>query len=252
MPAVAIVSGAASGLGLATATRFAAEGWAVVGIDLNAERGQEAFAALGPGARFVRGSVTSEDDVGAAVEVAKGLGELRASVACAGVPDAARVVGRDGKAHDLAVFRKVVEVNLIGTFNLHRLAAAAMASNAPDAQGQRGVLIGTASVAAFEGQIGQVAYSASKGGVHAMTLPIARDLANLGIRCLTIAPGLFDTPMMAGLRDDIRAALAATVPQPSRLGDPAEYAALAWTIVQSPYLNGETIRLDGAIRLAPR
>jgi NAD(P)-dependent dehydrogenase (short-subunit alcohol dehydrogenase family) len=162
------------------------------------------------------------------------------------------MLDKQGVAHDLALFRKVVEVNLIGTFNLHRLAAAAMAKNAPDADQQRGVLISTASVAAFEGQIGQVAYSASKGGVHAMTLPIARDLGALGIRALTIAPGIFDTPMLAALPEKVRESLGASVPNPSRLGSPDEYGDLALTIVRTPYLNGETIRIDGAIRLAPR
>lgn len=245
MSHVALVTGAASGLGLATARRFVAEGWSVVGIDLKAPATPE------PGVTFVATDVTSEAGVQEAVATAADLGELRAAVSCAGLGWSKRVLGKEGP-HELDFFRKVIEVNLVGTFNVFRLAAFQMAKNAPDANGQRGVLVGTASVAAFEGQVGQVAYSASKGGVHAMTLPIARDLANVGIRACTVAPGIFDTPMLASVRDDIRAALAASVPQPSRLGSPDEYADLVWTVVRTPYLNGETIRLDGAIRLAPR
>ncbi|MCB9663324.1 MAG: SDR family NAD(P)-dependent oxidoreductase [Alphaproteobacteria bacterium] len=248
---VALVTGAASGLGLATATRLVQEGWQVVGFDLAQDRGEAAFAPLGDAATFVAGDVTSEADVLAALSIASEKGELRGSVACAGVGWAARFVGKDG-AHPLELFQKVVNVNLVGTFNVHRLAAAAMAGNAPDAEGQRGVLVSTASVAAFEGQVGQVAYSASKGGVAGMTLPIARDLASLRIRAVTIAPGIFDTPMMAGLPEKVRESLGASVPNPSRLGTPEEYAAMVWTIFTSPYLNGTTIRLDGAIRLAPR
>lgn len=249
---VALVTGAASGLGLASATRLHAEGWAVVGIDLNEEKGQAAFAAFGDRGRFVKADVTSEAEVQAAVDVAASMGDLRASVCCAGLGWAARMLGKDGSAHAYDLFQKVITVNLIGTFNVHRLAAAAMAGNDEDADGQRGVLISTASVAAFEGQIGQVAYSASKGGVAAMTLPMARDLATKRIRAVTIAPGIFDTPMLAALPEKVRESLGASVPNPSRLGSPTEYADMVWTIVDAPYLNGTTIRLDGAIRLAPR
>ncbi|MCB9680982.1 MAG: SDR family NAD(P)-dependent oxidoreductase [Alphaproteobacteria bacterium] len=251
MSSVALVTGAASGLGLATATRLHAEGFAVVGIDLDADRGQAAFEAFGARGRFVKADVTSEEGVGAAIAAAAELGTLRASVCCAGVGWASRVLSKKGP-HPLDLFRKVVEINLVGTFNVHRLAAAAMAEHDADADGQRGVLISTASVAAFEGQIGQVAYSASKGGVAAMTLPIARDLAKLGIRAVTIAPGIFDTPMLATVSDEYRAGLAASVPNPSRLGTPEEYADMAWTIVRTPYLNGTTVRLDGALRMAPK
>ena len=252
MTAVALVTGAASGLGLATTRRLLADGYTVVGVDLNEEVGQAAFAEFGSAASFVKADVSSEADITAAIEAATALGDLRVAVCCAGVGWASRVIGKDGTAHDLELFRKVITINLIGTFNVFRLAAVAMAANEPDAHGQRGVLIGTASVAAFEGQIGQVAYTASKGGVHAMTLPIARDLSTKRIRCLTIAPGIFDTPMVAGLPEKVRVALGESIPNPSRLGDPAEYADLVGYMVSAPYLNGETIRLDGSVRLAPR
>ncbi len=252
MPDVALVTGAASGLGLATTRRLLDEGWSVVGIDLNEEAGQAVFGTLGERATFVRADVTSPEDVEAAVAAATAIGRLGAAVCCAGVGWPGRVVGKDGTAHDLGLFSKIVQINLVGTFNVYRLAAAAMVSNAPDANGQRGVLIGTASVAAFDGQIGQAAYAASKGGVHGMTLPIARDLASKRVRCLCIAPGIFDTPMVAGLPDKVRESLAASIPNPSRLGDPAEYASLVAFMLASPYLNGETIRLDGSIRMAPR
>lgn len=252
MSTVALVSGAASGLGLATTKRLLADGLSVVGIDLNEDVGKDVFAALGDKAAFVKADVTSEESVLSAIDVATGMGDLRVSVACAGVGWAGRMLGKDGSPHDLDLFKKVVTVNLVGTFNMHRLAAAAMAKNALDDNGQRGVLISTASVAAFEGQIGQVAYSASKGGVHGMTIPMARDLASTRVRACTIAPGIFDTPMLASLPEKVRQSLAASVPNPSRLGTPAEYGDLVSTIVHSPYLNGETIRIDGAIRLAPR
>jgi NAD(P)-dependent dehydrogenase (short-subunit alcohol dehydrogenase family) len=249
---VAIVTGAASGLGLATATKLHAEGFAVVGIDKRIEPGVDAWAALGDNARLVAADVTSEADVSAAIAIATSMGDLRASVSCAGVGWASRVLNKEGAPHALDLFKTIIEVNLVGTFNVLRLAAAAMAKNEPDADKQRGVIINTASVAAFEGQIGQVAYSASKGGVAAMTLPVARDLAQLGIRAVTVAPGIFDTPMLAALPEKAREALAASVPNPSRLGSPAEYADLVWTIVRSHYINGETIRIDGSLRMAPR
>ncbi len=251
-PPVALVTGAASGLGHATTVRLLAEGFTVVGLDLSEERGTAAFAELGERAHFVRADVSSEEDVTAAVEVAKGLGDLRIAVSCAGVGWAARVVGRDGTPHKLDLFKKVIEVNLVGTFNVLRLTAAAMAGNELDSNGQRGIIINTASVAAYEGQIGQIAYAASKGGVVGMTIPAARDLSTKRIRVNTIAPGIFDTPMVAGLPEKVRDALGASIPNPSRLGQPSEYAALVANIVGMPYLNGETIRLDGAVRLAPR
>lgn len=252
MTAVALVTGAASGLGLATTRQLLADGFHVVGVDLNEAQGREVFGSLGDHATFVTADVQREDAVSEAVQEATARGRLSVAVCCAGVGWPGRVVGKDGEAHDLALFQKIVGINLVGTFNTMRLAAAAMARNEPDEHGQRGLLIGTASVAAFDGQIGQAAYSASKGGVHAMTLPIARDLASKRIRCLCIAPGIFDTPMVAGLPDKVRASLAASIPNPSRLGDPGEYAQLVAYMVSAPYLNGETIRLDGSVRLAPR
>jgi NAD(P)-dependent dehydrogenase (short-subunit alcohol dehydrogenase family) len=249
---VALVTGAASGLGLATARRLHAAGFAIVGLDRNRD-GDAVFAEAFPDrARYVVADVTSEEDVAAAISAAQQLGALRVAVSCAGVGWAARVLQKDGTPHALDLFQKVIAVNLVGTFNILRLAAAAMARNEPDAEGQRGVIVNTASVAAFEGQIGQIAYSASKGGVAAMTLPAARDLAGVGVRVVTIAPGIFDTPMVAGLPEKVRESIAAGIPNPSRLGRPDEYGDLVYTIVRSPYLNGEVIRLDGAVRLAPR
>jgi NAD(P)-dependent dehydrogenase (short-subunit alcohol dehydrogenase family) len=243
---VALVTGGASGLGRATATTLAQRGATVVIIDLPAalERLDD------PALHKVAADVTSPEEVQAAVSAAVELGRLAICVNCAGIGIAGRTA-RKGVAMDLDIYRRVVEVNLIGTFNVTRLAAAAMQLNEP-VDGERGVIINTASVAAYEGQIGQVAYSASKGGIVAMTLPIARDLADSQIRCVTIAPGLFDTALLAQVPDAIRAALGESVPHPSRLGDPSEYGALAAHIVENRMVNGEVIRLDGALRMAPR
>ncbi len=249
---VALVTGGASGLGRATVEKWVADGGKAVIVDRDAERGAALAKELGDVARFVQTDVTDAAQVSAAVETAIGMGRFGLAVSCAGVGWAARTVNRDGEPHDLDLFQKIIGVNLIGTFNVLRLSAAAMAKNDPDADGQRGVIVNTASVAAFDGQIGQVAYSASKGGVAAMTLPAARDLSKSGIRVMTIAPGTFDTPMLAGLPEAARTSLAAAIPNPSRLGDPAEYGALVAHIASNHYLNGEVIRLDGALRMAPK
>jgi NAD(P)-dependent dehydrogenase (short-subunit alcohol dehydrogenase family) len=250
----ALVTGGASGLGLATAERLAGAGAKVVIVDLPSSQGAEVARRLGSKVAFAAADVTDEDQVARAVETAQELGELRAVVNCAGVRQAGTgrscTVGENGP-FPLADFRRVVEVNLIGTFNVIRLGASAV-SKAECLDGERGVVVNTASVAAFDGQIGQAGYAASKGGIVGMTLPIARDLASLKIRVVTIAPGLFDTPLLARTPEQIRTALGASVPHPSRLGRPAEYAALVQHIVENPMLNGETIRLDGAIRMAPR
>jgi NAD(P)-dependent dehydrogenase (short-subunit alcohol dehydrogenase family) len=248
--AVALITGGASGLGLATARKLTDEGAAVVLIDLPSSHGEQVAAELGEKARFSPGDVTSEDDVVAALDVAAELGTLRVTVNCAGIGNAIKTVGKGG-AFPLTDFTKIINVNLIGTFNVIRLAAERM-SRTDEVDGERGVIINTASVAAFEGQIGQAAYSASKGGIVGMTLPIARDLSNIKIRVMTIAPGLFKTPLLGALPDDVQASLGAQVPHPSRLGDPSEYGLLASAIIANPMLNGETIRLDGAIRMAPR
>jgi NAD(P)-dependent dehydrogenase (short-subunit alcohol dehydrogenase family) len=249
----AIVTGGGSGLGEATARALAERGASVGIVDLARSRGEQIAEEIGGGARFFVTDVTSEEQMLAALDQAvAAFGGVRALVNCAGIGSAARTVGKNNVPFDLAVFKRTVEVNLIGTFNAIRLTAARMVDNEPDAGGERGAIVNTASVAAFEGQIGQAAYSASKGGVVGMTLPIARDLARHGIRCCTIAPGLFATPMLMGMPEPARQALGATIPFPSRLGEPSEYAALACHIVQNPMLNGETIRLDGALRMAPR
>jgi NAD(P)-dependent dehydrogenase (short-subunit alcohol dehydrogenase family) len=248
----AVITGGASGLGRATAERLVAGGGRVALLDLPRSPGAEVAWTLGDGALFTPADVTSADEVAAALEAAVTRhGGIQILVNCAGVGAAERTFGRRGPA-DLAAFTRVVTINLIGHFNAIRLAAAHMAKNQPTAEGERGVVINTASVAAFDGQIGQAAYSASKGGIVGMTLPIARDLAELGVRVCTIAPGIFDTPLLGTLPDPVRESLAKQVPFPPRLGRPAEYAALAAHIIENGMLNGETIRLDGAIRMQPR
>jgi len=248
---VAVVTGGASGLGLATVEALVAAGGKVVIIDLPGSPGDEVAARLGDGVRFAAADVRDEAAVTAALDIAAELGDLRIVVNCAGTGDAIKTVGRDNTPYPLEKFQRIIEINLIGTFNVLRLAAARIAALDPVGE-ERGVIVNTASVAAFDGQIGQAAYSASKGGVVGMTLPIARDLSTIGIRVVTIAPGLFDTPLLASLPEDAKKSLGQQVPHPSRLGDTREYAALAQHIVENPMLNGETIRLDGAIRMAPR
>ena len=238
-----LVAGGGSGLGAATTDMLAASGARVIVADLQGEAPQDG--------RFVETDVTDEDSVREAVGAALELGEFRGAVNCAGVASAEKVLGREGP-HSLDSFSKVVQVNLIGTFNVIRLASEAMTQSEPLEGGERGVIVNTASVAAFDGQIGQVAYAASKGGVVSLTLPVARELAKSGIRVMTIAPGIFDTPMMAGLPEDARISLGNQVPFPSRLGKPEEYAALVKHIVENEMLNGEVIRLDGSIRMAPK
>ena len=250
--ASALVAGGASGLGAATVRALREAGATVVIADLNADKGSELAAELGEGASFMQANVTEPEAVNAAVEAAAGEeGGLRIAVCCAGIGWAQRTAGRQGP-HDLQAFQTVIQVNLIGTFNVLRLAAAAMLDNEPDSGGERGVCVNTASVAAYDGQIGQVAYAASKGGIVGLTLPAARDLAGRGVRVMTIAPGTFDTPLLAALPEDARAALGSQIPFPNRLGKPEEFAALARHIVENPMLNGETVRLDGALRMPPR
>ena len=246
---VFIVTGSASGLGEGTARMLAAQGAKVVVADMQVEKGEAVAREIG--GVFVRCDVTQEADGQAAVAAALQLGKLVGLVNCAGIATGEKTVGKNGP-HGLAAFAKTVTINLIGSFNMIRLAADAMATNEPEATGERGVLISTASVAAYDGQMGQAAYAASKGGVVGMTLPIARDLARNGIRNMTIAPGIFGTPMLFGMPQDLQDALAASVPFPSRLGTPEDYAKLARHIIENDMLNGEVIRLDGAIRLAPR
>jgi len=249
----AIVTGGASGLGEATARALAARGAQVAILDLGRSKGAEVAASLGDGALFAEADVTDEAAVTAALGEAAGrFGAIHVCVNCAGIGSAMRTVDREGRPFDLRVFRKTVEINLIGTFNVLRLAASHMVKNAPNADGERGVIVNTASAAAFDGQIGQAAYSASKAGVVGMTLPIARDLAKLGIRVCTIAPGLFETPLLMTMPDPARQALAATIPFPARLGRPPEFASLALQIIENAMLNGETIRLDGAVRMPPK
>jgi NAD(P)-dependent dehydrogenase (short-subunit alcohol dehydrogenase family) len=246
----ALVVGGASGLGAATARALAERGAALTVADVNAERGEALAGELG--ARFVACDVREEDQVQAAVDAAaQADGGLRVSVCCAGTGWAQKVAGSKG-AHPLMPFEVILAINLVGTFNVLRLAATAMLANEPTAGGERGVCVNTASIAAYEGQVGQIAYSASKGGVVGMTLPAARDLAPAGIRVVTIAPGLFDTPLLAALPEDAREALGRSIPFPPRLGLPEEYAALAVHVAENVMLNGEVIRLDGALRMAPR
>ncbi len=246
----ALVAGGASGLGAATARALAAAGADVVIADLNAEKGEALAAEID--ATFIATDVTDEEAVTAAVgKATEPEGGLRISVCCAGIGWAERVAHKGGP-HNLEFFTNVIRVNLIGTFNVLRIASSAMNANDPDGGGERGVCVNTASIAAYDGQIGQIAYAASKGGIVSMTLPAARDLASRGIRVMTIAPGLFDTPLLAALPEEARQALGAGIPFPSRLGEPHEYAELVSAIVANPMLNGETIRLDGALRMPPK
>ncbi len=243
----AIVTGGASGLGEATARHFAGQGAKVTVLDRDAERGMKVAKEIG--GYFAQTDVADEASVQAAISQAvQNMGGLSAAVNCAGIALGIKTIGRDGP-HPLPAFQKTIDINLVGSFNVARLAAAAMAKNAPEPDGARGVIINTASIAAFDGQKGQAAYAASKGGIVGMTLPMARDLAAIGVRVMSIAPGIFRTPMLAGLPEDIQAGLAADVPNPARLGDPDEYARLAGFIVEMGYLNGEVIRLDGALRM---
>ncbi len=243
----AVITGGASGLGEATARHFAAQGAKVTLLDRDAERGTSVAAEIG--GHFAQTDVTDEASVQAAIAHAvEKMGKVTACVNCAGIGDAAKTLGRDGP-HPFELYKRTIDIILVGTFNVARLACAEIAKNAPEPDGARGVVINTASIAAFDGQKGQVAYAASKGGVVGMTLPMARDLAKEGIRVMTIAPGIFATPMLAGLPEEVQASLAADVPNPARLGDPGEYARLAGFIVEMGYLNGEVIRLDGALRM---
>jgi NAD(P)-dependent dehydrogenase (short-subunit alcohol dehydrogenase family) len=247
-----IVTGGASGLGRASAEALVNSGGTVVLLDVNAEAGHAAEKAIGPQAKFAQADVTSEEQVKAAIDLAVStFGGLHGAVNAAGIGPAAKVLGRNGP-HPLDLFEKTIKVNLIGTFNVIRLAAAVIAQNTPGENGERGVIVNTASIAAFDGQIGQPAYAASKGGIVGMTLPIAREFAQLGIRVVTIAPGIFDTPLLAGLPEPARVSLGQQVPFPSRLGRPEEYGALVRHILENEMLNGEVIRLDGALRMAPK
>jgi NAD(P)-dependent dehydrogenase (short-subunit alcohol dehydrogenase family) len=249
---VALVTGGASGLGAATVRRLSEGGAKVLIVDQN-DRGAELAKELsGAGAAFVKADVTDSAQVEAAVAQASALGPLRVVVQCAGVGWAARTLDKTGKPHDLELFQKVIAINLVGHFNVLRLAASAISKTEPTDTGERGVIVMTASVAAYDGQVGQIAYAASKAGVVGMTLPAARDLAPAGIRVVTIAPGIFDTPMLGGLSEEVRAALSRDVVFPKRLGSPDEYASLVAAIVDTGYLNGETIRLDGALRMPPK
>jgi NAD(P)-dependent dehydrogenase (short-subunit alcohol dehydrogenase family) len=250
--AVAFITGGASGLGEATLRQVVAGGARAVFLDLNDDRGQAVANDLGEAVRYVRADVSKEDEVQAAINSAvDAFGTIHIVVNCAGIGGPKRVLGKEGPM-PLEHFSRIITVNLIGSFNVIRLAGAVIAQNEPDSSGERGVVINTASVAAYDGQIGQAAYSASKGGIVGMTLPIAREFARFGIRVMTIAPGIFDTPMLAALPEKARESLGQQVPFPSRLGQPSEYARLAQHIIENPMLNGEVIRLDGAIRMAPQ
>ena len=248
---VFVVTGGASGLGAATARMIVAGGGKVVLVDVNEQAGTAMEAELGSYARFVQTDVTSDESARNAFAVATSMGQLRGLVNCAGVAPAEKVVGKEG-AHKLDSFTRTISINLIGSFNMIRLAAEVMSASAPDETGERGVIVSTASVAAFDGQLGQAAYAASKGGVVAMTLPIARELARAGIRVMTIAPGIMETPMLMGMPPEVQDALGKMVPFPSRMGKPSEYAALVQHIFANQYLNGEVIRMDGAIRMAAK
>jgi NAD(P)-dependent dehydrogenase (short-subunit alcohol dehydrogenase family) len=249
---VFLITGAASGLGAAVAQLVAQQGGYVVIADIDCETGESAAHALGSSARFAQTDVASEADAQAAVALARSaFGHLHALVNCAGIAPAEKVLGRESP-HRLETFARAIQVNLVGTFNMIRLAAEAIAGEAPAEDGERGVIVNTASIAAFDGQIGQAAYAASKGGVAALTLPVARELARFGIRVVTIAPGIFETPMMAGFSSEVQESLGKSVPFPQRLGKPAEFAALVRHICENTMLNGEVIRLDGALRMAPR
>lgn len=250
--AVAVITGGGSGLGAATANEFARHGAKIAILDLPSSTGAKLAESLGANGIFVAADVSSGAEIeGAVAKAADHFGALHIAVNCAGIGRAMRTLAKDGP-HSLDLFNKVIQINLVGTFNTIRIAAARMAKNQPNSEGERGVIINTASIAAYDGQIGQAAYAASKGGVVSLTLPVARDLASLGIRVCTIAPGTFETPMLGMLPEAARKALEASIPFPSRLGRPAEYAGLARHIVENPMLNGETIRLDGALRMAPR
>ncbi len=250
---VAVITGAASGLGQATAEAIIAKGGKVMILDRDDKRGPEVAAELGANAAFVQTDVTDEESVKAAIDATvEKFGAIHVCVNCAGVGSAMKTVGRENKPHDLGVFNMVVKINLIGTFNVARLAAAAMAENEPGEDNERGLIVNTASVAAFDGQVGQVAYAATKGGVVGMTLPIARDLAPLGIRCNTIAPGIFNTTLMNAAPDKVKQPLIEMTQFPKRLGNPAEYAQLVCHMIENSFLNGETIRIDGGIRMQPR
>ncbi|WP_420466617.1 3-hydroxyacyl-CoA dehydrogenase [Panacagrimonas sp.] len=249
---VFLITGGASGLGAATATLLSRQGGKIVIADLNEDAGRALVSELGTNARFAKVNVADETQVSAAIELARSeFGALHGAVNCAGIGSPAKVLGKDGPM-PLDQFARVININLVGTFNVIRLAAAQMNAQPPNDEGERGVLINTASIAAYDGQIGQPAYAASKAGVVGMTLPIAREFARVGIRIVTVAPGLFETPMMASLPQEARDSLGKSVPFPARLGRPAEFAHLVQTIVENPMLNGETIRLDGALRMAPK